>query len=156
MCKTSCNGLSVWSSPTLKALETHAWMCASWIMNRSLNLQPCGSRRHKINRITFWIAELGGGGHPYVPAALPPGKEPAVTVRYEAVPQSRSGRGCEENSCLSQYSNPGRPSRSLVTVLTDVRAPKTAVADILLASCCESIGHRWADPPSMASYCLYE
>jgi hypothetical protein len=57
----------------------------------------------------------------HAPAALPPGKEPLVSLdRKLGGPQSRSGRGGEEKN--SQHppgiepKNPDRPARSLVAI----------------------------------------
>jgi hypothetical protein len=59
-------------------------------------------------------------GQLHVLAALPPGKDPLYQMdRSLDEPQGSSGRGGkEENSCPCRESNPGRPARNLVTVLS--------------------------------------
>jgi hypothetical protein len=60
------------------------------------------------------------------PAALPPGKEPLYSSldRRPDGPQSRSGRGGEENknpfTAHCQEKKPNRPARSLVTIVTEL------------------------------------
>jgi hypothetical protein len=58
-------------------------------------------------------------GQLHVPAPLPPG-ERALDRRLGG-PKSRSGRGGEEkNPQLYRELNPGRPARTLVTILTEL------------------------------------
>jgi hypothetical protein len=62
--------------------------------------------------------------HLYAPAALPPGKELLYPLdRRLGGPQSRPGRGGEKKNsphCPCQESNPGRPARSLATIVTEL------------------------------------
>jgi hypothetical protein len=59
-------------------------------------------------------------GQIHAPAALPLGKEPPVPLDRLGGLQNRSGTSGEEtNPCIYRESNPGRPSRSVITILTD-------------------------------------
>jgi len=60
-------------------------------------------------------------GQLHDPAALTPGKAPPNPLdRRLGGPQIRSGRGDEKNSCPCRESNPGRPARSLVNVVSEL------------------------------------
>jgi hypothetical protein len=62
-------------------------------------------------------------GQLQAPASLPRGKSPRhPLVRRLGRPQGRSGQGGEENTrhCPCRESNLGRPSRNLVTMLTEL------------------------------------
>jgi hypothetical protein len=61
-------------------------------------------------------------GQLHVPAALPPGKiTPAGCWMGTGPGLDAVAKRKKSLPCLCQESNPGRPARSLVTMMTDIR-----------------------------------